>query len=91
MTSLEQIRAKVEELGKRYKTVSSKKSSLSGLLQGKKEELAALKREIEAAGLDPKKLKEHRDQLQAEVLAAVEDFERKLTVVEEAFAAFDKK
>ncbi len=90
-TSLEQIRTKVEELGKRYKAASSKKASLSGLLQAKKEELAALKREIEAAGLDPKRLKERRDELQTEVVAAIEDFDRKLTTVEEAFASFDAK
>jgi chromosome segregation ATPase len=91
MTSLEQIRQKVEELGKRYKAASSKKSNLSGLLQAKKDELAALKREIESAGLDPKRLKERRDELQTEVVAAIEDFDRKLTTVEEAFAAFDAK
>lgn len=91
MTSLEQIRAKVDELGKRYKAANSKKASLSGLLQAKREALAGLKQEIEAAGLDPKRLKERRDELQAEVVAAVEDFDRKLTMVEEAFAEYDKK
>lgn len=91
MTSLEQIKAKVEELGRRYKTASAKKSSLSGLLQAKKDELAKLVREIEAAGLDPKKLKDHRDQLQTEVVALIEDYEKKLTAVEEAFAAYEKK
>lgn len=91
MTSLEQLRAQVDELGKRYKTVSSRKSSLSGLLQAKKEELANLKREIEAAGLDPKRLKERRDEVQTELVAAIEDFDKKLTAVETAFAEFDKK
>ena len=91
MTSLEQIRDKVEELAKRYKSASAKKSSLSGLLQAKKDELASLKREIEAAGLDPKKLKEKRDELRTEVVAAIETFDRNLTQVEEAFAAFDNK
>lgn len=90
-TSLEQIKSKVDELGKRYKAASTKKSNLSGLVQAKRDELAALKKEIEDAGLDPKKLKEKRDELQTEVQAMIEDFERRLAAVEEAFAAFEKK
>jgi chromosome segregation ATPase len=90
-TSLDQIKAKVDELGRRYKTASAKKSNLSGLVQAKRDELAALKKEIEDAGLDPKKLKERRDELQTEVQAMIEDFERRLTSVEEAFAAFESK
>lgn len=88
---LEEIKQKVEELGKRLKVAGSKRSNFSGLLQAKKEELSALKREIEAAGLDPKRLKERRDELQVEVVAAIEEFDKKLTTVEEAFAAFEKK
>jgi chromosome segregation ATPase len=90
-TSLDQIKAKVDELGRRYKAASAKKSNLSGLVQAKRDELAALKKEIEAAGLDPRKLKEKRDELQTEVQAMIDDFEKRLTSVEEAFAAFDAK
>lgn len=90
-TSLEQIKSRVDELGKRFKAASTKKSTFSGLLQGKRDELAALKKEIEDAGLDPKKLKEKRDELQTEVIAIIEDFEKRLTQVEEAFTAFEKK
>jgi chromosome segregation ATPase len=90
-TSLEEIKSKVDELGKRYKVISTKKSNLNGLVQAKREELAALKKEIEDAGLDPKKLKEKRDELQTEVLAMMEDFERRLASVEEAFTAFETK
>jgi chromosome segregation ATPase len=90
-SSLDQIKTKVDELGKRFKAASAKKSNLSGLYQAKREELAALKKEIEDAGLDPKKLKEKRDELQTEVLAIIEDFEKRLTQVEEAFTAFEKK
>jgi chromosome segregation ATPase len=88
-TSLEQIKSKVDELGKRLKAASIKKSNLSGLVQAKRDELAALKKEIEDAGLDPKKLKEKRDELQTEVQAMIEDFEKRLVTVEEAFAAFE--
>lgn len=90
-TSLEQIKSKVEELGKRFKTASTKKSNLNGLVQAKREELAALKKEIEDAGLDPKKLKEKRDELQTEVLAMIEDFEKRLATVEDAFVTFESK
>jgi vacuolar-type H+-ATPase subunit D/Vma8 len=90
-TSLDQIKTRVEDLSKRFKTVNSKKSNLGGLLQAKKDELAALKKEIEAAGLDPRKLKDKRDELQAEVVAMIDDFDKKLTRVEEAFAAFDSR
>lgn len=91
MTSIEQIQSKVEELTKRFKTVSTKKTALGGQLQAKKEELAALRREIVEAGLDPKRLKERRDELHTELVALVEDFDRKLTVVETSLAAFEKK
>src|SRR6202012_1180373 len=88
MNSLDQIREKVEELSKRYKVASNKKSTLSGLLQAKKEELAALKSEIEEAGYDPKRLKEERDRLQQEVITMMEDFDKKLGEVEAALLAF---
>lgn len=91
MTSLEQIKTKLDELSRRYKAASIKKSNLDGLLQGKKEELANLKKEIQDAGLDPKKLKERRDELQMEIVAMMEDFEKKLTAVEEALAAYENR
>jgi len=88
MNSLDQIREKVEELSKRYKVAANKKSTLSGLLQAKKEELATLKKEIEDAGYDPKRLKEERDRLQQEMVAMIEDFDKRLGEVETALAAF---
>jgi len=90
-SSLDQIKIKVEDLDKRFRAASAKKSNLSGLLQAKKEELASLKKEIEDAGLDPKKLKDKRDELQTEVLTLIEDFDKRLTQVEVAFATFEKK
>ena len=88
MNSLDQIKEKVEELSKRYKAANTKKSTLTGLLQAKKEELATLKREIEEAGYDPKQLKENREQLAAEVVAMIENFDRQLSEVETALAQF---
>ncbi len=84
MSTLDEIKAKVDDISKRYKSASAKQSNLSGLLQGKRQELAGLIKEIEAAGLDPKKLKERRDELKAEVVAMIEGIEKQLKQVEEA-------
>lgn len=91
MSTLDEIKAKVDDISKRYRAASGKQSNLSGLLQAKREELAGLIREIEAAGLDPKKLKERRDELKAEVLAMTESIDKQLKQVEEALAAYDKQ
>lgn len=91
MSTLDEIKSKVDDINKRYKSASSKQSNLSGLLQAKREELASLIKEIEAAGLDPKKLKERRDELKAEVIAMTESIDKQLKQVEEALAAYDKQ
>jgi chromosome segregation ATPase len=88
-STIEQIKERVDALSQRYKKVSEKKANLSGLLQAKKEELKALVEEIQAAGLDPKKLKEHRDSLQSEVEKQLGDLETKVSAVEEALNAYD--
>lgn len=90
-TSLDQIRLEVEELGKRFKAANTKKSSLSGLLQAKREELAALKKEIEEAGYDPKKLREKRDELLAELQTQIETLKKQLASVEEAYEAYERR
>lgn len=91
MSTLDEIKAKVDDISKRHKVASSKQQNLSGLLQGKREELATLIKEIEAAGLDPKKLKERRDELKQEVLAQVESIDKQLKQVEEALATYETK
>ena len=89
--SVEQIKTKLDELVKRHKAASSKKSALSGHQTGKKEELLALKKEIEYSGHDPRHLKETRDTLQEELTSMMDEFERDLAKVETALAAFEKK
>ncbi len=91
MSTLDEIKAKVDDISRRYKAASSKQANLGGLLQGKRDELASLIKEIEAAGLDPKKLKERRDELKQEVLVMVESIDKQLKQVEEALAAYDTK
>lgn len=89
-STLEQIKERVDALSVRFKKASEKKANLSGLLQAKKEELNALVEEIRAAGLDPKKLKEHRDDLKREVETMIKELDEKLTSVEGALQAYDK-
>lgn len=91
MSTLDEIKSKVDDISRRYRAASSKQSSLSGLLRAKRDELAALIKEIEAAGLDPKKLKERRDELKQEVIAMTDNIDKQLKQVEEALAAYDKK
>jgi chromosome segregation ATPase len=87
----DQLKDKVEELSQRYTAASRKKATLKGQLQAKKEELAALSKEIKDAGYDPLKLKDAKDKTEQELRQLMESFERDLAEVEEALAAFDKK
>lgn len=89
--NLEQIRAKIDELRERHAKAGSKQSELRGQLDARKEELLALKEEIEAAGLDPKDLKKARDAAQAELAQKIVAFEKDLAAVETALAEFDQK
>lgn len=89
--SIEEIRTKVEGLLKRHKIASDKRNTYMGLLAAKREELANLKKEIEAAGLDPKRLKEKKAETQAELLRLMSTLDERLTSVEEAFASFEER
>lgn len=89
-STLEQIKDRVEDLSRRYRTANERRANLSGLLQAKKDELNALVEEIKAAGLDPKKLKDHRDTLKQELETQLETLDAQLTAVEEALKAYDK-
>lgn len=90
MATLEQIRERVESLSQRHSDVTNRRSKLAGQLDSKREELIRLKKEIEAAGFDPKKLKAERDQLEAEVLSLCDTFEKNLSRVEEAVDQYEK-
>lgn len=90
MASVDEIKERVEELGRRHQNVSERKAKLEGILGEKKRELFALKQEIEAAGFDPKKLKEEREKLEAEIQQLVETFDKELSQVEDALAEYEK-
>ena len=87
--SPEQIEQKINELSRRTDVAAKKKAALGGQLQEKKEQLAALIKEIKDAGFDPKTLPADRDRLQNELLADLEQYERTLTDVESALSSYD--
>lgn len=87
----EDIRKKIDDLQTRHAAVVAKKNSLGGQLQAKKDELAGLITEIRTAGYDPKKLVAEKEKAQQELETMLIDFEKHLTEVEKALAAYDKK
>lgn len=89
--ALDQIKQRVEALTKRHAAASKKKSELKGQLEAKKQELVELKKEIEAAGFDPKNLKEEKTRLESELVEMIDAFEKELAEVEQALAAYEKK
>jgi len=87
----DEIKRKIDDLQKRTDAVAKKKAQFSGQLQAKKEELAALIKEVKAAGYDPKTLVGDRDRAKAELEQMLGDYESELTKTEAAFTAFEKK
>ena len=90
MSSIDQLKQRLDELTRRYNTAGKKRSEYRGQLEAKKEELVSLKREIEAAGFDPKNLKQDHDRLKGEVVSLMDVFEKELSEVETALANIDK-
>ncbi len=90
MASLEQIQAKVEDLTRRHIAASTKQSKLQGILEEKRQELLRLKQEIEAAGFDPKTLREERARLEKELDELINRFDTELSVVERAQDEYEK-
>jgi chromosome segregation ATPase len=89
-SELDQIRARLADLEKRYATCNTRKSKLQGQLEAKKQELLALKEEIEAAGFNPRQLKQAMETAKKDLVTKMEEFERNLVQVEQAIADFEK-
>ncbi len=87
--SPEEIDKKIADLMKRTDAASKKKATLGGQLAEKREQLATLIKEIQAAGYDPKTLPAERDKLQKALVADLEKYEKELSDVETALAAYD--
>lgn len=90
MADLEQIRERVEGLTRRHQLASERKSKLTGKLEEKKEELAKLSKEIQAAGLNPKELKTEKARLEKELSELIDTFETELSQVEAALDEYEK-
>lgn len=90
MATVEQINERVEELTRRHGVAKERRSKLAGKLDEKKAELVRLKKEIEAAGYDPKNLKAEKERLEAELQQLMDEFDRDLTQVEESLAEYEK-
>lgn len=90
-SELDQIKARLADLEKRHMAASSRKAKLEGQLEAKKQELVALKEEIEAAGYNPRQLKQAMAQATKDLVAAMDAFEVDLTEVESAIASFEGK
>lgn len=91
MASLDELKRKVDDLISRHKKVSEAKAKRQGELEAKKAELVALGEEIQAAGFDPRKLKEQRDEAHEQLESLIEAFQRELAEVEEALASFEQE
>ena len=89
--SPEEMKAKIDSLQARHKTVLEKRAILSGQIQAKKQELTAIIEEIKAAGYDHKNLAAEHDKAEKELEDMVAEFENKLSDVEAALTVFDKK
>ena len=87
----EELRKKIDDLTKRTEAANTKKSTLTGRLQAKKEELAQLILDIKAAGYDPKTLREERDKVQTQLTEMITTYETDLVAVETALASYDAK
>jgi len=90
MADLEQIRERVEELSRRHQKASERKSKMAGKLEEKKAELVQLKKEIEAAGLNPKDLKAEKARLEEEIENLIETFDKELSQVECALEEYER-
>lgn len=87
----EELRKKIDDLTKRTEAANTKKNTLTGRLQAKKEELAQLVLEIKAAGYDPKTLREERDKVQTQLTEMISVYEADLVAVETALSSYDSK
>lgn len=91
LLSPDKLQEKVANITQRHSRILRRKSELSGELKSKKEELAALVREISDSGYNPKTLVEERNKTQRELEEMLESYDKQLTEVESTFAEYDRK
>lgn len=91
MATVDQLKKRVDNALARHAKVTEKKAKLRGQLDARKTELIEIGAEIEAAGFDPRKLRDQRDQAHEDLNTLLESFERDLEEVEAALDAFGKE
>jgi uncharacterized protein YoxC len=91
MLTPDKLQEKVASIVQRHSRILRRKSELSGELKSKKEELAALVREISDSGYNPKTLVEERNKTQRELEEMLEAYDKQLSEVESTFAEYDRK
>jgi len=91
MRSPEELNEKIQDLQTRHGHLIKRKAELGGELRSKRDELAALVKEIQAAGYNPKTLVEDRNKVQQELESLIEEFEKGLVEAETNLSAYDKK
>lgn len=89
--AIDELKKKVDDLVRRTDVFNTKKAGVGGQLEAKKEELAALIKEIRAAGHDPKNLAAERDKAEQDLKSLAEAYEKDLVAAEAAIATFDRK
>lgn len=87
----EELKNKVADLIRRTDAFNKKKAGVGGQLEAKKEELAALIKEIRASGHDPKNLASERDKAEQDLKSMILAYEKDLVAAEQAISTFDKK
>ena len=87
----DKLQEKMANIVQRHSRILRRKSELSGELKSKKEELAALVREISDSGYNPKTLVEERNKTQKELEEMLDAYDKQLTEVESTFAEYDRK
>jgi SMC interacting uncharacterized protein involved in chromosome segregation len=87
----DKLQEKVSSILSRHSKALRRKSELSGALKSKRDELAALVKEISDSGYNPKTLVEERNKTQRELEEMLEIYAKQLTEVEGTFEEYDRK
>jgi chromosome segregation ATPase len=83
-----EIQSKITDLQKRHAALVQRRANLTGLLQGKKDELSKIVEEIKEAGYDPKKIGHERDRVREELLTMINQLDTELSESETAMSGF---
>lgn len=89
--ALDVLHERMENLSTRHARVLRRKAELGGELKSKREELASLVKEIQAAGYNPMTLLDDLNKAKGELELLLDKFESNLVEAESILSEFDKK